>query len=205
MQFVRTTIVAIASTVIFSASAAVACCTESEAREALHSGNFDMAADMGPELGTPEGRLIGSEALSSKVLLGMAEDSKNAAKEARKMAAAVMEEHPDNLEAQFQHALADGFVTREASPMTAWRKKLPQKTKAIIDTLIEKNPNDGRAYALRGAWNMNILRETGKKNGMRWFGASLEEGIASYETALKLRPNDIVITSNYAGDRKSVV
>jgi len=64
--------------------------------------------------------------------------------------------------------------------------------------LIERSPEDGRAHALLGAWHLGILRKTGNKNGKKWFGADPSLGQAAYETALSLRPDDIIIRSNYA-------
>jgi len=68
---------AVISAALFSASSAFACCTVAEARQALQVGNFDLAASAAPQLGTTEARLIAAEALSAKVLLGMAEEDKD--------------------------------------------------------------------------------------------------------------------------------
>ena len=198
MPVLRTVIISIAGAAFLSASTAFACCTEVEAREALIAGNFDLAVSAAPQLGTNEAKLIAAEALNAKVLLGLAGDDKDAAKEALALAQSVLAADPDNKEAQFQYALADGFITRATSPFKAWRKKLPQKTKGLVDALCESTPEDGRAYALLGAWHMGILHKTGEKNGNKWFGANLAEGQAAYDDALTLRPQDIIITSNYA-------
>ncbi len=174
------------------------CCTEIEAHEALRSGDFELAASSGAQIGTVKSRLIAAEALSAKVLLGMAEDARGSARTALELSESVLLEEPQNTDAQFQYALADGFITRATSPFAAWRRKLPQKTKETVDALILSAPNDGRAHALLGAWHMGILRETGEKNGAKWFGADARAGQAAYARALVLRPDDIIITSNYA-------
>lgn len=198
MSVLRISIITAAFTGLMLGQNAYGCCTELEAREALAEGNFDLAASAAPQLGTAEARLIAAEALSAKVLLGIAGNSKKAAKEALALSKSVLLEQPDNKEAQFQHALADGFITRAASPFSAYRKKLPQKTKMTVDALIASAPNDGRGHALLGAWHMGILRKTGAKNGKKWFGADFGQGQAAYEKALTLRPDDIIITGNYA-------
>lgn len=189
---------AIAVSLLFLGPKAYGCCTEVEAHEALRSGNFELAAQSGAQIGTINSRLIAAEALSAKVLLGMAEDAKDSAEEALKLSASVLRDAPENKEAQFQYALADGFITRATSPFSAWRKKLPQKTKDKVDALVLSAPDDGRAHALLGAWHMGILRKTGETNGAKWFGAEAQTGKAAYERALALRPDDIIITSNYA-------
>ena len=198
LWFFRSMSAAVISAALLSASSAFACCTVAEARQALRVGNFDLAASAAPQLGTTEARLIAAEALSAKVLLGMAEDDKDTARKALALSESVLLEDPNNKEARFQYALADGFITRATSPFSAWRKKLPQKTKVIVDDLIERSPEDGRAHALLGAWHLGILRKTGDKNGKKWFDADPSLGQAAYETALLLRPDDIIIRSNYA-------
>ena len=181
-----------------AAQVAFGCCTEIEARAALESGQFDLAASAAPQLGTTQARLIAAEALSAKVLLGLADDGKDTAALALAHASSVLTEDPENAEAQFQYALADGFMTRASSPFKAWRKKLPQKTKATVDALVLSMPDDPRAHALLGAWHIGIIRKTGEKNGEKWFGANAELGRAAYEKSLSLRPDDIIISSNYA-------
>ena len=198
VQLRRYLIAPIALSLISLSSNAFAYCTEIDAAQALRNGEFELAAKSGAQIGTVTSRLIAAEALSAKVLLGMAEDETNSAKTALQLSASVLSEEPENKEAQFQYALADGFITRAAPPFKAWRKKLPQKTKQTVDALVENSPSDGRAHALRGAWHMGIIRETGEKNGAKWFGADAAAGQADYERALVLRPNDIIITSNYA-------
>ena len=196
MRASRFIIMAASGAALFFGAQAYACCTAVEARAALRDGNFDLAASA--PLGTSETRLIAAEALSAKVLLGIAKDGKDSAKAALELSRSVLLEDPNNAEAHFQYALADGFITRATSPFSAWRKKLPQRTKETVDALIARAPQDGRAHALLGAWHMGILRKTGEKNGEKWFGANFAQGQAAYETALSLRPEDIIITSNYA-------
>ena len=196
MQTVFTVLVLAGS---FAASPAYGCCaTEAQARDALSEGRFDLAASAAQQLGTPQARLIAAEALSAKVLLGLAENGKETAKSSLALSQSVLLEDPSNKEAQFQYALADGFITRATSPFKAWRKKLPQKTKAEVDRYLASVPEDGRAHALLGAWHLGIVRKTGEKNGEKWFGATLNDGLSAYDTALTLRPGDIIITSNYA-------
>jgi len=183
---------------VFWVAPAFACCTEIEARDALRSGDFALAASSAQTPTSIQTRLIAAEALSAQVLLGLAEDGEDAAKEARALSESVLAEDPKNAEAKFQYALADGFITRATPPFTAWRKKLPQRTFETVTDLIAASPEDARAHALLGAWHMGILRKTGAKNGAKWFGAYEDTGRAAYERALELRPSDVIIMSNYA-------
>jgi tetratricopeptide (TPR) repeat protein len=198
MRAIRKSMIAAAILLICGSTSAYACCSEVEARAALHSGDFIRAATAVQTNTSIQARLIAAEALSAQVLLGLAEDGKETAKEALSICESVLAEEPNNTEARFQYALADGFVTRATSPFSAWRKKLPQRTFDVVTELVATVPEDGRAHALLGAWHVGILRKTGEKNGRKWFGADIAAGRTAYERALELRPNDIIITSNYA-------
>ena len=101
-------------------------------------------------------------------------------------------------EAQLQYALTDGFVTRSANPLTIWRKKLSQKTYAMIKKFRAAYPEDARGMALEGAWHLAIIRKAGPKNGPKWFGASLSEGQQLYEQARANDTQNILIETNYA-------
>ncbi len=175
--------------------------SEADARAALDSGNFTTAAQIAAAIDTPAAQIIAAEALSAQLLLGALSPSdspKKMAKQARNHAQAALHGDPTNTEALFQYALADGFATRAASPLKALRKKMPQKTKAVVDRFIAAMPDDGRGHALLGAWHVGVLRNAGAKKGAKWFGADFGQGVQSYERALALRPGDIIINSNYA-------
>lgn len=183
---------------VMSPVSAFACCTVVDARAAFTQGEFASAYENAAPLPTADAKLIAVQALAATLLLGTSDDPKRTSKTALSLAAQVLEMDPSNKEAQFHYALIDGFVTRSASPFKAYRKKMPQKTKAVIDAFVLAAPEDGRSQALLGAWHMGVLRKAGARNGEKWFGASFQAAETAYETALALRPDDIIISSNYA-------
>lgn len=170
----------------------------SEARAALDRGEFDHALGLSQSLGTPEALILAAEALSSKILLCETSHQRREAKQARQYAEQALLQDPENFEALLQYALAEGFVTRASNPISVWRKKMPQKLLESVTRLKNAAPDDGRADALLGAWHFGIIRKAGEKNGAKWYEASIASGRQAYEAALVARPDDLIITSNYA-------
>ncbi len=187
----------IAAALTLSASAAFAG-SYAQARAAHAQGDFPAAATLAAPIGTAKSHILAAEALGAQVLLGTAQSAKKTARLALDHAEAALALEPDNQEAHLQRALADGFITRAANPLTAGRKKLPQRTKAVVDDFLARHPDDPRAHALLGAWHIGVIRKAGATRGGKWFGAQAQTGLAAYETALALKPDDIIIGSNFA-------
>jgi len=170
----------------------------SNARENLLSGEYDRAIEMGETMATAGGLSLAAESLSAKIMLGYVEDPKDSAKRARKLAGKALKLDSSSKEAHIQYALAYGFETQSSSPFRAWRKKLPQKTRAAIDVVRTKYPDEARGDALLGAWHLGIVRKAGAKRGAKMFDATELAGMEHYELALNKAPSDIIILSNYA-------
>lgn len=169
-----------------------------EVRALIRAGKYNNAYSIASELNTAEGFALAAESISAQILLGELTKLNKHSKRARDFAQRALSLEPENYNASLQYALADGFVTRTSGDITAWRKKLPTKTLAIIRSFRQNYPEDPRGLALEGAWHMGVIRKTGEKNGSKWFGASLDEGLKLYDMARNKNPSDILIETNYA-------
>jgi len=167
-------------------------------RSYMADGEFKTARAEAESLGTAEGYALAAESLLSEIMLGQADKNKKQAKRARKLAKAGLELEPAHQNARLQYAIADGFVTRETGDVSAWMKKLPQKTEAIVQAYRTDFPNDVRGDALLGAWHLAIARKAGDKNAQKWFEASIAEGRKLFLAARAAEPNDPIIGLNYA-------
>ena len=167
-------------------------------RTQLTQGDYAAAYETAENLQTADGQALAAESLLSVIMLGQADKNKKQAKRARKFAEAALEIDPSHQNARLQYAIADGFITREASDMSAWMKKLPQKTHAIVQAYRDDFPDDPRGDALLGAWNLAIVRKTGPKNAQKWFGASIDEGQLMFLNARDKIADDIIIETSYA-------
>ena len=162
------------------------------------TGDYEKARALGAEIGTSEGYLLASEALTAKIILGHFDKPNSPAIEARELVEKAIELDPDNLDARFHYAVAFGLETQSTGVLKAWRKKMPTRMRADIEALRELAPNDPRGAALLGAWHLGIVNKVGKRNAYSWYKANADEGAQYFETALGLDNSDIVITSNYA-------
>lgn len=99
--------------------------------------------------------------------------------------------------ARLQLALALGLKGRRASIADALRHGYAREGRALIDAALRATPRDAWAQALDGAWNLEIVRRGGEI-GARYFGASAKAGVAAYERARALAPDDAAITYQYA-------
>jgi len=169
-----------------------------EVRGLIASGDYASARMTAENLQTAEGYALAAESLSAQILLGEVSKLNKHSKQARSLSQKALTLDPAHYNARLQYALSDGFVTRTSGDITAWRKKLPAKTLAIIQDFRAAHPDDPKALALEGAWHLGVIRKTGEKNGAKWFGASVEEGERLYAQARAAAPNDVVIETNYA-------
>lgn len=162
------------------------------------NGEYQAAYIQAEKLETAEGYALAAQTLLSEIMLGQADKNKKQAKRARKLAEAGLELDPSHQNARLQYAIADGFVARETGDISAWMKKLPQKTQAIIQAYQADYPTDPRGDALLGAWHLAVVRKGGKGNAEKLFGANIAQGHALFQKAWTEQPGDIVVGVNYA-------
>lgn len=167
-------------------------------RAHLSQGEFSVAYEAAQSLQTAEGYGLAAESLLSEIILGRAKKNKKQSKRARKFAKAALELDPADQNARLQYAIAHGFITRETGDVSAWMKKLPQKTQKVVQAYRDDFPDDPRGDALMGAWNLAIARKTGDKDAQSWFGANIEQGRTLFMKARKSDPNDPVLGVSYA-------
>ena len=88
-------------------------------RAKLMLGEYAAAYAEAEQSQTADGQALAAEILLSEIMLGQAKKNKKQAKLARKIALAALEIDPNHQNARLQHAIADGFVTRETGNVSA--------------------------------------------------------------------------------------
>jgi len=169
-----------------------------DARELITLGDYETARAIAETLETAEGYALAAESLNTQIFLGEVDKLNKHSKKALALSEKALALDPNLYNAKLQYTLSDGFVTRTTGDITAWRKKLPEKTLAIIQGFRRAYPNNARGTALEGAWHLTLVRRIGEKNSGKWFGATLADGQRLYAEARVQAPNDVLIETNYA-------
>jgi len=193
-QFITACVVACAS---FAVPLMAMAGPADDIRGLIKSGDYTKALTLASDIETAEGYILAAESLSAQIMLGEVDKLNKSAKRARKFAKMALELDPSSYDARLQYALAEGFVTRTTGNLTAWRKRLPMKSRKTIQNLRADYPQDARVMALEAAWHLGVIRKTGESSGQKWFGASTANGHNLYQAAIARAPQDIIIRTNY--------
>jgi len=168
------------------------------AQNLMRQGQYEQAQELAESLQTADGYALAAEALARSVMLGEAKKLKKTSKLARRHAQMALELNPSLQNARLQYVVTDGFIARLTGNVSAWMKKLPQKSFEKIEEYRAEFPQDVRGDALLGAWHLAIVRKAGNKNAQDWFGANVSEGRRLYQKSLNVTPDDPVVLLNYA-------
>ncbi|PWE18860.1 hypothetical protein DDZ18_04530 [Marinicauda salina] len=97
-------------------------------------------------------------------------------------------------DAHLRLAAALGFQGRFTSPLMAYLRGLPQRGRDHIATAIRLDPDDPWGHAMLGAWHLEVVRRGGEGT----LGASLDEGLARYEAAVRMAADEPGIPYHFA-------
>lgn len=100
---------------------------------------------------------------------------------------------PRNVEAHLQYVVALGFMGRVAGNIRAHLAGYATDARTHLDTALRLDPENGWAHGMLGAWHMEIVRKGGAFLAGSIYGAKLDKGIALYQRALQLDPDNPVL------------
>ncbi len=109
----------------------------------------------------------------------------------------VLSAEPSSVEARLDLAFALGIKGRRASKLEAFRRGYAGQGKRLIDEALALDPQNAWAYAMLGGWNCEVLRRGGHLGG-KIYGAQMDRGVAAFDKALSLAPDDPAIALQYA-------
>ena len=95
-------------------------------------------------------------------------------------------------------AAALGYQGRIVGLIYARIANYPEEAKANIDAALNSDPNNGRALAALGGWNIEVVRAGGDTMAKMIYGASLEAGQRDFERAFAAAPDNLVLRYQYA-------
>lgn len=170
----------------------------SPALVAFQSGNFLAAADAARGASDAPAWSLAARALLAQVL-AEGNPHANAAllEESIALSRKSLNAMPDSVEARLDLAFALGIKGRRASKLEALRRGYASQGKRLIDEALALDPHAAWAYAMLGGWNCEVLRRGGALAG-KLYGAQLDRGLAAFDKAMSLAPDDPAIALQYA-------
>jgi len=168
---------------------------EERAWKAFADGDYLGAAALA-ESGGGE-RALAARALIAAAVTGESTDVDGLIARAERNARAALAQGEDAVEARLQLALALGLKGRRAPLAEVLRRGYAREGRALLDAALQRDPESAWAHALDGAWHLEVLRRGGAA-GAHFYGASAVRGIAAFDRARALAPDDAVIAYQYA-------
>ncbi len=175
----------------------------------FHSGEFQKAYDAGLKAGGA-GITVANKAQSIYAnYLEKSEKTRLAMfMEVSERAEAQQAEEPKNPNAYYWQAYALGRYSQGISVAKALAQGLGGKVKTALETAIKLQPRHADAHIALGAFHAEVIDKVGSLLG-RTQGASKDQGLLMYKTALKLNPASAIAMVEYAnglvmleGDKK---
>ncbi len=112
-------------------------------------------------------------------------------------AEAQQDDDPKNPNAWYWQAYALGRYSQGISVAKALAQGLGGKVKAALETTIKLQPRHADAHIALGAFHAEVIDKVGALLG-RTQGASKDQGLLMYTTALKLNPGSAIAMIEYA-------
>jgi tetratricopeptide (TPR) repeat protein len=175
----------------------------------FHAGEFQKAYDAGLKTGGA-GITVANKAQAIYAnYLEKSEKSRLAMfMEVSERAEAQQAEDPKNPNAYYWQAYALGRYSQGISVAKALAQGLGSKVKTALETAIKLQPRHADAHIALGAFHAEVIDKVGSLLG-RTQGASKDQGLLMYKTALKLNPISAIAMVEYAnglvmleGDKK---
>ena len=175
----------------------------------FHAGEFQKACDAGLKTGGA-GITVANKAQSIYAnYLEKSEKTRLAMfLEVSERAEAQQAEDPQNPNAYYWQAYALGRYSQGISVAKALAQGLGSKVKHALETAIKLQPRHADAHIALGAFHAEVIDKVGSLLG-RTQGASKDQGLLMYKTALKLNPASAIAMIEYAnglvmleGDKK---
>lgn len=162
------------------------------------AGEFVAAADLADAQPS-----AASAAFASRALVAACASARSAAvidallRRAEASARQALALDPRSVDARLQLALVYGMQGRRVSLAHAFASRFAARGKRLIDDALALDPNNAHAHAMLGAWHLEVIRRGGAA-GAVLYGARTSAGIAEFNRARALAPDDMLIQLHYA-------
>jgi hypothetical protein len=155
-------------------------------------GHYEEAMRLGAAAGTAGGLAIAARAAMADAMMRPTpclECLKRGEAFARRAIAA----DKDSADGHIWLAAALGYEARIIGLMRARLDDDPAQAKENLDEALRVQPDNAYALAALGGWNVEIVRTGGKFLANKLYGASVEQGIALFDRAVRAEPRNVAV------------
>jgi tetratricopeptide (TPR) repeat protein len=170
-----------------------------DAWRAYHRGDFGHAIEIGLAVG-PLGHNVANKATNIYATYLEASGSAKLALflESAERAEFLFTRNKSIANAWYFHAQALGRYSQEISVVKALAEGLGGKVKTSLEQALRLEPRHADAHIAMGTYHAEIISKVGAMLGGLTYGASADEAVKHYETALKLNPHSAIARVEYA-------
>jgi len=161
------------------------------------AGKYEDAVAAGTAANTPEGLEIATHAAFAAAML-KDKPCLECLQRAEALARRAIAADPKRPAPHVYLAGILGYEGRIVGMVQAKLNGYPEEAKREIDTALARDPDDPRALAARGGWNLAIVATGGATMADWIYGAGTDQGRADFAKALKLAPDDATLRLQYA-------
>jgi hypothetical protein len=162
------------------------------------AGDYLAAAELALDERSPAGFSFAARALMAECISSRDRDQIDALLTRAEAAAhRALALDPDSVEARLQLALALGVRARQTDLAEAFQRGYAPQGRRLIEQALERDPNNAWGHALLGGWHLEVLRRGGRM-GALIYHARLADGLAGFDEARRLAPDDPLIALHYA-------
>lgn len=169
-----------------------------KAIQAFNDGKFVLAATVAEADGTADALAFAARARIAEAMVRDGELCRECLLQAEAAANEAIRHDPNFAEGYVQLAIALGFRGRLMSVFDAQSHRLAEKGRIALDKALALDPSNNWARAALGAWHLEIVRRAGSVAGSVLYGASEDDGLAHFRTALAVEPGNLLLHYHFA-------
>jgi tetratricopeptide (TPR) repeat protein len=184
--------------VILFLCAAQGAWAETETQRLYDQGAFLDAASRGEEIGSIASLVLAARSLIAYgAYLAKPDEQVTVFGSALDIAARVLVQDPDNLEAHLQTVNGLGHISRVQGHVASHFKGYAKTAKKHLKRAKKIAPENPWVHALYGAWHAEIAVHAPKLVAFAYYGASKKKAVRYFERAITLGSDNPVILAEY--------
>lgn len=159
-------------------------------------GKYDEAVKVGLAANDADGLAVAARAAASDMTMHTS-PCMDCVKRTEEIARKALAANPKGALPTIYLAAALGYKGRIIGLMAAQNQKLGEQSKQALEDALAAHPKDAQLIATMGGWHFEVVRVGGSMLARWTYGATMDKGLALYDQAFKLSPNDILINYQY--------